>query len=417
MATEATRARIEVMALDRWEAASDATLAAITHVDLDADDAAPAAVERALALLEDRQPALRGLGLRAQLGAIAAGLTARPQLAARITHLELRAFDFGRTQRGTYDNLYAPTAAWLAVLRALPRLEALDLRRPDLSSDAAVDGLLTALGEAPALAELRLDLHGCPPTSLGLLALLGRLSPARLRRLALRDGIVGAGPASASDFVVFEELELFNIRLTRSDAARLTTALAGAPLRRLWLTDVEPAALVDLARAPALAGLHALTYTGLDDARAASLADAPFIPTLRALDLTNGTLTAAGLRDLLGDHGDYALRDLNLTRCPIADAGLDLLAASPLLAGLERLTLDGCGIKGAGVKRLCAAPAPLQLRELVLSNNKLGVTGARALAGWHRASALARVALRSPGIPPKGRALLEASPLAGALEL
>ena len=79
--------------------------------------------------------------------------------------------------------------------------------------------------------------------------------------------------------------------------------------------------------------------------------------------------------------------------------------------------LSDCGFKGAGVQSLCAAPGPLRLRELDLGGNKIGMTGARALANWHHADKIERLELYDTGLRPKARALLRDSPLAEALSL
>ncbi len=409
---------IKLTELAQWERRCDDELAELELVELDADGADDAALPRALELLETRLPALRGLGVGAGLhAAVAAGLGARPQLAARVETLVLRAFSFGLTPRGTYDNLYVEADEWLALLRALPGIRALDLRRPDLSSAAARAGLLDAIAGMTTLEDVSLDLHGCPKTSLGALALLERLPPESVRRLRVRDGIIGADAIEARERPRLATLELLVDTITEDDAERLLTAIGPAPLRRLQLWGATPEALSMLVSARACAELHEFDHGRLDERCAAIVGGARFLPGLRRLALPLGRFDFAGVRAIFSSRQKYALAELELTYGQIGDDALELLAESPALPGIERLELGSCRVKGKGVKALCGAAGPLRLRELDLSRNKLGMTGARALASWHHAAQLEHLNLRSAGVPPKGRALLRGSPLAGALVL
>lgn len=92
-----------------------------------------------------------------------------------------------------------------------------------------------------------------------------------------------------------------------------------------------------------------------------------------SLDLTRGTVSAAGLREFLASPHLTRLHSLNLGDNGIGDAGADALAESPLLSRLRYLGVARNGLTPSGVSRLLsrlATGAPA-LQMLNLRGNPL----------------------------------------------
>lgn len=147
-------------------------------------------------------------------------------------------------------------------------------------------------------------------------------------------------------------------------------------------------ALVEL---PVFSRLRALSLSGFGDADAEPLAAAR-LPALRTLELPDGALSAAGMRDLATAAWLPGLSRLRVYGHPSIDDDAIAPIAGVDLPNLTELNLRDCNIGPGGAAALAGASLPA-LRELELGNwyrwweyggsrrNLIGPDGARAIAG------------------------------------
>ena len=91
---------------------------------------------------------------------------------------------------------------------------------------------------------------------------------------------------------------------------------------------------------------------------------------------------------------------------------LDFLA----LGRIPRVTISHCGLRNADAVALAARLPELGITHLDLSENKIGMTGAKALANSPGLASVVELSLRANPILKSGRAALAASPFRTALK-
>jgi hypothetical protein len=165
-----------------------------------------------------------------------------------------------------------------------------------------------------------------------------------------------------------------------ADIDAVDAACAGWPadLRRApgrWLRD-----LLEGRRQPKLQVTRAidltLQETGVEDRLAWT--DAPELAQATIVRVLDERLGDEGVERLLGSANFLKIEELALAS-GISDRGARLLAEDERLAGLRCLALFRNQIGADGVAALIARPSAL--RRLLLGRNRLGVAGARVLAG------------------------------------
>lgn len=212
------------------------------------------------------------------------------------------------------------------------------------------------------------------------------------------------------------ELDLCSCLLGNGGLVMLARArqLAHLEVLDLGFNDLTDQGLKTLADAAHLENLRALSLNdnrqiGTPGMRA--LADSPHLANLRSLDLSGNGLTETALKVLIngeslkqldaialqgnriGDGGVEALarsellrRVLNRSRfLKLSDNNIGLLGAralaeSPSLRTVEILDLDNNSIGDAGMASLAHSPHLENLKRLLVRENRIGDAGVRALA-------------------------------------
>lgn len=195
-------------------------------------------------------------------------------------------------------------------------------------------------------------------------------------------------------------------RLARAlvESAHLT-GLRSLSLNRNRIGDRGVELLAWSRRWPNLTQLD-LSDNGIGDAGARALAASTNLAHLTSLELRHNEVTLAGLAFLctstslnhlknLGLRLNYAgiwtalpnpragkvpLSSLDLSENSLSPAGLEALTNVPGLGSLGRLTLEKNEIGNGGAQRLAAWSGAASLKSLMLSSNRIGDDGARSLA-------------------------------------
>jgi uncharacterized protein (TIGR02996 family) len=205
-------------------------------------------------------------------------------------------------------------------------------------------------------------------------------------------------------------VELDGVARFCTHAARI---VAAAPVRRLFLRNVTPASLPDLAVAPSLARFHTLELWGTQADWAAemrSLLESPHLGTLRGLILRFSSLGLPGVRLIAACPRLGSLSTLGLSQQVTDPKCVAALATSPHLASLTRLDLSSCPFGPAGVRALTASTRFTRLEALDLSYDRLGLDGLRVLLRARHLPALTELNLERNHLGDAGAAELAASP-------
>lgn len=282
--------------------------------------------------------------------------------------------------------------AGLARVRQLTQIEELDLTRTNLNPIG-----LAALLRSKYLTGLRtLDLSSNNFEDAGAEVLAGAKSLAgRLRSLSLRScGLTPAGFA----------------------ALAASPVCSGLKALRVGGNGLTADSLRPLARSPQLGGLEELElgHVRLDADAVGHLRGAVFAGTLTSLDLDAATFPPGALAEFVLSNFP-ALRSLNLSSVELRSAGGQLLGRVRFARQLETLRLDLARLGDRGVAAL-AHGRFTALRELDLSRNRIGNTGAAALAAAGGFPRLKSLKLWSNRIGRDGAAALAASPILAPIE-
>ncbi len=287
-------------------------------------------------------------------------------------------------------------------------LEVLDLSRNDLGPEA-----LTALAEAECLRGLqRLMLSGNRIGPDGAAALAVSSTVRSLQCVDLTRNAIG--PSGAAALALSDALRsVRRLSLAGNTLGRegLKLLLASRTLERLQELDLGgnelgPAGAMVLASSPIVRRLWALRVqgNGLGDAGVAALLSSANLSGLRELELADNGLTASAV-SLLGDAPPQ-LDALDLSRNPLGAAGAAALADPLGRLRLRRLALAACGLDGTASAELLAG---VVLDRLDLSDNPIGVDGARSLSMAPAVSRLLELAMDRCGLGARGLgALVEA---------
>jgi uncharacterized protein (TIGR02996 family) len=191
------------------------------------------------------------------------------------------------------------------------------------------------------------------------------------------------------------------------DAARLIEHAAAlfalAPITEVSISDARSTHVVELAASPAVSRVTDLeiasspSSSAVNDRAFTALARSPHLAKLRRLVLRGGRLSR--LPGLSGSHPLPSLRELSITEQPLRS--VQALTEWPGLRDLERLSMRSCELDDDAIVELVAAPMD-HLVELDLSDNRLGVRSARALAAAPRLPKLARLSVESCRLRPQG---------------
>jgi uncharacterized protein (TIGR02996 family) len=265
----------------------------------------------------------------------------------------------------------------------LPHLTRLDLCRNHLDSRAG-----ETLAAAPFFPHLTfLDLGGNDLTGAGLTGLLKapaiHLAELRLWETRRGDELVGV-LADSPRWGCLRRLDLSSTGLTDAGVERLagTAHLAGLVELRLVGNAIGDAGLTALAGSPHLRQLRSLNLSGnpLGAAGARRLADSPLLGGLRHLGFgSRSSRSAFPARELLSAPALAGLNWLSLPGERLGQTGARALAEASQLNRLARLHLGGCGLGDAEAVVLAGCPHLASLVELDLSWNNIGDEGARAL--------------------------------------
>lgn len=203
-----------------------------------------------------------------------------------------------------------------------------------------------------------LHLHG-GPTPEGLITLLASPNLQGLRRLDCETTHL-SGPSLAA--------------LGRIDHPALAEL-------RLFGADLGPEGARHLARAPFLPRLRslALSVTHLGTQGMLALLAAPLVE-LQHLEITAERMTVGAIKALAQSPYLSNLRSLTLSEDQMGLGPMKALARSPRLGQLDRLDLQGNHLEDECVTLLAQSPYVAALRDLNLSRNRMGKSGAAALA-------------------------------------
>jgi uncharacterized protein (TIGR02996 family) len=310
---------------------------------------------------------------------------------------------------------------------------------------------------------VRLTVAGAAEDALEALADVADLKS--LTELQLVNTATVAGLTAVGNSLHMRKLECLRIeggRLTGDDLDLVGRDAAFPELSRLLLDrlHVTDAVLVALVRRPAFARLKVLALNGLHVTPAGILrllAQKPALDTLHtdlpipggdliraALDRNGRPFTAwalgsgvecgpspDGITLTLGAHDEIAagtfaamvkwqrgwrLDHLKVENTPFEEGAFAELLDFLALGRIPRVTISHCGLRNADAVALAARLPELGITHLDLSENKIGMTGAKALANSPGLASVVELSLRANPILKSGRAALAASPHKGALK-
>jgi hypothetical protein len=344
--------------------------------------------------------------------------------------------DGGGVESGdpTVLHLMAPTAARIRSLNADGRFRGVKTLFFRGGDDAAV----AALGECADLTALSsLELGATTVTSAGLIAVGNSKCLSNLESL----GLYGS-PLTDEEFerigrgAAFRSLKHLKLRrLPLSDAALLTLARAPAFARihflqiedvpvtaggvRRLLADRSALGLLHTDRVISPSDVLSLALVLVDCGRAvlAGRTQIEWRPTEHELvvwaEADRVTGLFAGVTDwpagLRVDH-------LKVENTPFADGVFAELLGFLALGRIPRVTLSHCGLRNAEAVALATRLPELAITHLDLSENKIGLAGAKALASSAGLANVVSLDLRGNPILKSGRAALAASVHKAALE-
>jgi len=251
--------------------------------------------------------------------------------------------------------------------------------------------------------------------------LLLRLGTIRTVHLLNAAGHVG-GLARSPYLARIRALDLCANHLC-DDAARLlarSPAIRGLASLDLSFNSLSSVGVQALAAAKSWPRLETLDLRGndrIDDRAAGPLARA-VMPALTTLDVRDCQLGPAGVWALIRGKALPKLTELRFAGNQLGDSGARALAASPrlpvLLATSKSLDLSHTGLGPAGLRTLVADDRLAVVRTLRLEGNRLGDSGAAALAAA-KLPQLRELHLAGNDITDDGAAALAGSPLLGRL--
>lgn len=266
---------------------------------------------------------------------------------------------------------YATDEAVAALVKAVPRLQRLEVLWSASISDAAVADI-AILSE---LVELKLHVSTITPAGMAHIARLSKLQSL---------GITGndQGLAAIRNLPALRSLRVGGEGVTRDGMA----AIAAMPELRIldiWGVRPDEAALDALARAPRLEHVILAVARTFDDSGGLHLGK---LKNVRSLSLSGAAITDRSMPAI----GSLAtLQTLHLDRTAVTDAGLKALTALP---NLTSITLNRTGITDAGMESLAQIKS---LTSVNVANTDVGDDGERVLKA---ANPRIRVH-RSPAIP------------------
>jgi uncharacterized protein (TIGR02996 family) len=263
------------------------------------------------------------------------------------------------------------------------------------------------------LTDLCLGLHGLSGASVAGLAKLGF---PKLQNLDIHFNTVDAAGARVlanGDFPEIRTLDLGSNELGNAGAAALAASRKLKTLAVLNLSGNDitaPKAFASLITGPAF---PVLTGLNLRDNRVREL-DAKMMaaegrgPTLRLLSLRHCSLSAKAAASLASAPVLANLVGLDLAGNELGDAGAAALAAAKC-SQLTCLDLGSNGITGKGVKAFLAWPGLAKLADLNLTNNPIGLEGAKALAACTTLKKCRKLTVPADPkhVPEEGRKLLQ----------
>lgn len=332
------------------------------------------------------------------------------------------------------SQLQAPTAARVRALAAEGRFRGVN----SLTVVGGGDDALAALADVPDLKPLtNLHLQDTAVTASGLTA-VGNSK--RLRKLTFLR--IEGGPLTDADletvaqaaFPALTQLVLWRLHLTDAALDTITRGPAFARLESLALSDVPvtPAGLRRVAvECPALTRLDAGGLLPVQEVLSTLLAR-----TDRPLFLVNDGITAVwdpadggvlriGGREELpaGFFAAVAKWPAKLTvahlwidHVTFADRALAEVFDFVGVGRIPRVTINRCGLRNAEAVALAERLPGSGVTHLDLSENKIGMTGAKAIASSPGLAGVVELNLWGNPLLKSGRAALAASPYKGALE-
>lgn len=326
--------------------------------------------------------------------------------------------------------LTEPTPARIRALAAEGRFRTVS----ELTVAGGDDEALTALGEVADLRSLaRLYLEGGAVTSVGLIALgnsrhLRKLDHLRIDGGRLTDADLEAVGREAT-FLALHQLMLNRLHVTDAGLDALARGPAFARIDYLALNDlpITPAGVRRLVAArPVLSTLLTdqvipggeLIHLALDRGGRAL--------TLWALGAGVGYRPGAdGTTQTVGAHADipagtFAIGDkwrtgwrvehLRIENTAFDDGAFAELLDFVELGRIPRLTVNRCRLRNAEAVALASRLPGVDLTHIDLSENKIGMTGAKALAGSPGLAKVVELDLRDNPVLKSGRAALAGSP-------
>jgi uncharacterized protein (TIGR02996 family) len=183
----------------------------------------------------------------------------------------------------------------------------------------------------------------------------------------------------------FAHLYIADLSWTTSDWQKLNRARPPARLRSIRVPGQPGKAYgAALAACPLFAEVRSLDLRhgdkALDDDALVELARAPWLAGVTHLNLNGNQIGPRGLRALCESPNLGALQHLNLTYNPLGDAGVEILASCPRLASLTALDLSSNHLGPATAQALASSPHLRRLDRLNLSQNSLDDSSMIALA-------------------------------------
>jgi uncharacterized protein (TIGR02996 family) len=350
-------------------------------------------------------------------------------------YAKLEAGEAGSEGGAAVHLLQSPTAARVRAIAAEGRFRGVT----SFTVVGGGDDALAALADVPDLKTLtNLHLQDTAVTAFGLTAVgnskrLRKVNFLRIEGGPLTDADVQAVAQEAA-FPALTQLVLWRLHLTDAALDTITRGPGFARLESLALSDV-PVTAAGLRRvaveSPALARLDAGRLLPVQEVLSTLLArtDRPLFLVNDGItavwDLADGGVLRIGGREELpaGFFAAVAKWPAKLTvahlwidHVTFADGALAEVFDFVGVGRIPRVTISHCGLRNADAVALAERLPGSGVTHLDLSENKIGMTGAKALALSPGLAGVVELNLEDNPLLKSGRAALAASPYKGSLE-
>jgi uncharacterized protein (TIGR02996 family) len=220
-------------------------------------------------------------------------------------------------------------------------------------------------------------------------------------------------------FAGLRKLDAWDCHL--GDASARAIASGGMPELRyldLSINDITGEGFRAIARSKGLAKLRYLDLSAnyMDDATAnAEVINSANLANLTVLRMTGSETAGLDAKVLPKPGRKPTLRVLDLDGVQLSNAAVHALGVCPAARGLWHMDLSDTSLSSAGLEALLAGSGFDNLAFLALTHNEFDAKAAQAIANW-KASVLQWLDMSSNPLTPNGLATLADSPNLGGLK-